>query len=130
MKNAKEYKERLNNAEIYGGRDYLYPEEVSELRHDVKERAQRVGVYMLPNSNNRATYAVKNGGTDGGYYLVLTSYYTDVAKIDDGKLIKLWDGWSATTKRHIDEFCRLFNMPSPSKYQWIMTDVGAIISER
>ena len=126
MKNAKEYKERLNDAEVYGGRDYLYPEEVSELRHDVKERAQGVGVYILPNSNNRATYSVAID--THGFCCVLTSYYTDVVKIENGQLIKLWNGYSKTTAHHVDEFCKLFDMPSPSKYQWIMTDVGAVIS--
>ena len=36
----------------------------------------------------------------------LISYETFVAFKDvDGKVHRLWDGWSATTGRHIKEFC-------------------------
>ena len=36
----------------------------------------------------------------------LISYETFVAFRDvDGKVHRLWDGWSATTGRHIKEFC-------------------------
>lgn len=39
----------------------------------------------------------------GGY--TLKSYDTLVARIDDdGVFTRLWDGWSATTARHIDAF--------------------------
>ena len=39
---------------------------------------------------------------------VLRSYNTDVIKrMKDGRLIRLWDGWSATTGRHISSFCGL-----------------------
>ena len=39
---------------------------------------------------------------------VLTSYSTDVARIDaNGNVFKLWTGWSATTGKHIAAFCGL-----------------------
>lgn len=38
----------------------------------------------------------------------LYSYGTAIIiKTADGKLMKLWDGWSATTGRHIAAFCGL-----------------------
>jgi hypothetical protein len=39
----------------------------------------------------------------------LVSYETEIVRRDmaTGKLIKLWDGWTATTGRHISAFCGL-----------------------
>lgn len=38
----------------------------------------------------------------------LFSYDTEIMrKNPDGTLVKLWDGWSATTGRHIKAFCGL-----------------------
>ena len=48
----------------------------------------------------------------------LQSYLTDVARIEDGHLIRLWDGYSVTTMTHINEFCKLYNLPTLSKKQW------------
>ena len=40
----------------------------------------------------------------------LKSYNTIVAKIDGNKLIKLWNGYSKTTLRHIKDFCKMYNI--------------------
>lgn len=50
---------------------------------------------------------------------VLQSYKTDVCKIDcDGKFIRLWDGYSATTARHIHEFRLQNGFRGISKKEW------------
>lgn len=50
----------------------------------------------------------------------LTSYETTVAAISpDGKLKRLWDGWSATTARHIDEFARQEGLQAIGKSKWL-----------
>lgn len=48
----------------------------------------------------------------------LQSYDTIVACIDKGKLFKLWDGYSATTARHIYTFCYSFGVKPVSKKEW------------
>ena len=48
----------------------------------------------------------------------LQSYDTIVACIDKGKLFKLWDGYSATTARHICTFCYSFGVKPVSKKEW------------
>ena len=48
----------------------------------------------------------------------LQSYDTVVACIDKGKLFKLWDGYSATTARHINAFCYSFGVKPVSKKEW------------
>lgn len=125
MTNAtkREYETRRDNAQFFGWFDYLRPEDVNELRRDVKARSKEGSARMLPDSNYRASYRTTAEGE-----IILTSYYTDVAKINaDGELVRLWDGWSATTARHISKFCHLFNMKDPNKFDWIMSDVGTPI---
>lgn len=57
---------------------------------------------------NKALVTVNDDGSE-----VLTSYTTQVAKrMPTGEIIKLWDGWTATTGRHIKAFCGL------SKSEW------------
>lgn len=48
----------------------------------------------------------------------LRSYKTDVCKIVDGKLIKLWNGYSATTMNHIRAFCDKYGVEYGGKKWW------------
>lgn len=51
----------------------------------------------------KAVVEVANDGTE-----TLYSYNTAIIKrTAAGELVKLWDGWSATTGRHIKAFCGL-----------------------
>lgn len=50
---------------------------------------------------------------------ILRSYCTNVAKISaDGTFHKLWDGYSATTMRHINSFCDTFGISGSGKKWW------------
>lgn len=117
MKNAKEYKERRDYQEYCSGYDMLNSKELKELRLDVKERKLQ-GEKELNGAGIRATVAERCGAK------ILTSYYTEVAMLKDGKLFKLWNGWSATTAKHIKKFCEKYGIRIPSKYEWIMTDTN------
>ena len=45
---------------------------------------------------------------NGGINITLYSYNTPIIKkLVDGSLVKLWEGWTATTGRHIKAFCGL-----------------------
>ena len=48
----------------------------------------------------------------------LRSYKTDVCKIIDGKPIKLWNGYSATTMNHIKAFCDQNGIEYGGKKWW------------
>ena len=62
----------------------------------------------------KAVVTVYEDGTE-----VLRSYETDVIKrTADGKLVRLWDDWSATTGRHIRAFCGI------GKKEWDQMEVG------
>ncbi len=104
------YKQLLNEHEIFNGFDYLSSQQAAELRRDLKN----AGGVTLAEFNNRATIY-----TDGGA-AVLRSYDTEVCKIIDGHFIKLWKGFSVTTLKHINAFRRVYNMPALSKKDWIM----------
>ena len=68
-----------------------------------------VDIYNLePNDGHRSFYGKAKVKTYTDGTRVLQSYNTDVAKIDaDGNIIRLWNGYSATTGRHISAFCGL-----------------------
>ena len=65
-------------------------------------------VELMPNDSHKSFYGkarviVEDDGTE-----VLISYSTAVVKrYPSGNLVRLWDGWSATTGRHIKAFCGL-----------------------
>jgi len=56
---------------------------------------------------------------------VLRSYDTDVCKVDtDGNFIRLWNGYSDTTMRHIRAFLLLFDCDNISKKTWMQKPIG------
>ena len=50
--------------------------------------------------------------------LALKSYDTIVMRIVNGTPIRLWDGYSSTTMRHVNEFMRQNGFPSGGKKAW------------
>lgn len=54
---------------------------------------------------------------------ILTSYNTEVAAIKNGEFIRLWDGWSATTQKHINAFLNLYGVAGGGKEHYINTPV-------
>ena len=48
----------------------------------------------------------------------LKSYETIVCEMENGNFHKLWNGYSATTMKHINDFRRLFGLPKLSKKEW------------
>lgn len=65
-------------------------------------------IYELQPNNSRKSFygkarVIVNNGIE-----TLISYTTPVLRRNaDGSLTRLWDGWSATTGRHIAAFCGL-----------------------
>lgn len=50
--------------------------------------------------------------------IMLKSYDTIVAKIENGIFVKMWGGYSATTMKHINDFCDMFNINGGGKKWW------------
>lgn len=64
--------------------------------------------YLMPTDGRKSFYnkAVIQINDDGSE--TLYSYETPiVTRTATGQLVKLWDGWTATTGRHIAAFCGL-----------------------
>lgn len=63
---------------------------------------------LIPTDGRKSFYGkavvmVEDNGTE-----TLFSYGTPILKrLVSGELVKLWDGWTATTGRHIKAFCGL-----------------------
>ena len=50
---------------------------------------------------------------------VLQSYNTEVCKIgSNGKFVRLWDGYSVTTIRHVNSFLSFFGISGGGKSWW------------
>lgn len=63
---------------------------------------------LTPNNGRKSFYgkAVVEIAADGSE--TLYSYNTPIIKkTSSGDLVKLWDGWTTTTGRHIKAFCGL-----------------------
>ena len=53
----------------------------------------------------------------------LLSYWTKVARLENGKLVRLWDDWSATTAKHVKLFCAYYKISAPNKQEWLKMPV-------
>ena len=61
----------------------------------------------------------------------LKSYETTVCMITPaGDFIRLWGGYSNTTKRHINDFRRLFDLPALNKAEWCALPVAGGSEDR
>lgn len=107
---TKEYRNKLEMIDKYNRYDYLLRAEVNELRRDIKARKN---ARPLDGSNYKASIRTDGGG------VILTSYYTDVARVDNTGFTKLWEGFSATTLKHVNIFRDLFGLPAINKREWV-----------
>lgn len=113
----KEYREKRDSIDFYGYWDYLTSDEKSQLRNNRKAE----NAVPLPGANDRA-YIRKDG--ENKYTLV--SYFTDVCQVAGTDFIKLWDGYSVTTMKHINAFCNLIGRAGFNKRSWIEAETGVI----
>lgn len=61
----------------------------------------------------------------GSVYEILISYNTAVCMFDAaGRFIRLWNGYSATTARHIDAFRRRCGLCGVNKAAWLALPIG------
>lgn len=126
----KEYKalrEQAENAnelytfESYNGwytTRYMQPDDLKEMRAEYREIKKNNAAFALDDFGNRALIIPTNNG------YILKSYYTEVAEIRDGKFIKLWGGYSATTLKHINAFRKHYGFLTISKREWIELKEG------
>lgn len=54
--------------------------------------------------------------TDAGVFL--RSYDTVVAAVINGAPVRLWNGYSVTTLKHVNAFFTAYKLPTVSKKEW------------
>lgn len=98
---------------MYYTNDYLTHGYLKEMRLDYKYWLNN-GYKRLPGANVRALYKIENNK------VFLQSYYTEVLMLDleEKSLYKLWSGYSATTLKHINLLCKMFDFPTFNKKEW------------
>lgn len=74
--------------------------------------------FKLEPSMRQKSFYGKAFVTEKDGVATLRSYKTDVCKIVDGKLIKLWNGYSATTMKHVQSFCDHYGIENGGKAWW------------
>lgn len=97
------------------GRDYDHALDSSELRELKQYQRKFKTIKVL---NNRARIIEDDGVP------TLLSYRTKVAKVVDGKLVRLWGSWSATTAVHVRAFCDEYSLHFPYKAEWMDMPLG------
>ena len=79
-----------------------------------------VKVYELPAINQKSFYGKAKVIEDKTGDIFLQSYNTLVCYITAaGEVKRLWDGYSVTTLKHINDFLHLFNKQGGGKKWWI-----------
>lgn len=101
-----------------------YFENISNIYGWLKEAPKKVDVlnnakiegksYILNDSNNRAIV------TESDNAIYLQSYDTLILKFDKvtKTLVKLWNGYSKTTQKHINTFLQIFDVAPLNKKEW------------
>ena len=139
MKNVKEYKRRVllakeEEAWFYDTFNrYCGKTERAKLADLLKKNKQLVrtddAYGRVDGCDARCITHREGGGSSMHNYLI--SYGTIVCKIvywwdaDNNKhtaFVKLWDGYSKTTLKHINAFLAMDNISPLTKYDWIMLD--------
>lgn len=91
----------------------MYNKDTEHLKGDLKMRTENLKATRQKSYYGKAKVVY---GDDG--VIMLKSYDTLVAKIENGKLVRMWGGWSATTMNHIKDFCAQFEIPCGNKKWW------------
>lgn len=75
---------------------------------------------LTPSRHDRAkSFYGKAKVIENGGEAFLQSYDTIVCKIDNtGKFVRMWEGYSATTMRHINAFIEMFGISGGGKKWW------------
>ena len=79
---------------------------------------------LIPTDGRKSFYG-KAKVVDNNGVKTLYSYNTPVAKIGrTGKFTRLWDGYSATTMRHVNAFLDTYGIKDGGKSWWDQQPIG------
>lgn len=139
MKNAKEYKRRLLIAKEEESRFYdtfnrwcgkeerarladLLKHNLELVRNDIDYSRvwgcdARCVIYRSVDESSDHHYLISYGET-----VCKIVNWNDADKHMHTSFVKLWDGYSKTTLKHINAFLAMGNIKSLTKYDWVMLD--------
>lgn len=112
--------EKYTFEHYYGGYRpsyYMDTNDKRELREEYRNDKKENRAFTLEEFNTRAVIIPTETGA------ILKSYYTEVAEIRNGEFIRLWDGYSVTTMKHIDAFRKYYGLKTIGKREWIEMEV-------
>lgn len=92
---------------------FMDTDDKRELRQEYREDRKNNKAFTLEDFCGRAVIIPTETGA------ILKSYYTEVCEIRNGDFLKLWNGYSKTTAKHIDSFRRYYGLNGISKRDWI-----------
>lgn len=75
-------------------------------------------IFDLPCLDNRKSFYGKAKVIEEGNRIFLQSYNTIVGYISEGKFHRTWNGYSATTVRHVSSFCEMYGLGTVNKGKW------------
>ena len=80
---------------------------------------------LRPNDGHKSFYGKALVYMDASGAQVLRSYHTNVCKVTrDGRFVRLWDGYSVTTMRHVNAFLAFVGLPGRGKAFWDAQEVS------
>lgn len=76
---------------------------------------------LRPIDGRKSFYGKARVINPGYGYISLVSYDTTVCSLDleSRKFIRHWNGYSATTMRHVNAFRAMYGLPALSKSEWL-----------
>ena len=78
---------------------------------------------LRPTNNQKSFYGKAEVIEKDNGDIELKSYTTIVARIRNGKFERLWNGYSATTMKHINSFIDYFGIDGGGKSWWTSLEV-------
>ena len=78
---------------------------------------------LIPTNNQKSFYSKAEVIEKDNGDIELKSYTTIVARIRNGKFERLWNGYSATTMKHINSFIDYFGIDGGGKSWWTSLEV-------
>ena len=81
---------------------------------------------LRPIDGRKSFYGKARVINPGNGYISLVSYDTTICSLDleTRRFVRLWDGYSATTMRHVNTFRCTYGLPAISKSDWLALPIG------
>ena len=80
--------------------------------------------YLEPTNKQKSFYKKAQVIIEDNGSIKLQSYDTIVAKIENGKFVRLWNDYSATTLTHINSFLQIYGYDTINKKIWCDMEVA------